>query len=89
MELGNGQFIWAWYEMLNESSKYCEEVFTDIFGKKYATTITRGQVQPKVWAKQCIKVVSLSAPFAELLEKTQDPFVSAIREPLSTKCCIS
>lgn len=37
-------------------------------------------MQPEVWAAKQEEGAALSKPFAELLQKTDDPFVSAIRE---------
>jgi 2-polyprenyl-6-methoxyphenol hydroxylase-like FAD-dependent oxidoreductase len=80
LDPGDCQFIWVWYEMLEENSEDFQEIFTDVSGKRHLTTIPRGKMQPKVWAKRRECSAALSTPFAELLEKTLDPFVSAIRE---------
>ncbi|TVY83893.1 2,6-dihydroxypyridine 3-monooxygenase [Lachnellula suecica] len=82
---GECQFIWAWYEKLDEHSDDFNENFTDISGKRHFTTVPRGKMQPKVWEKRQECGNSLNPPFAELLEKTSDPFVSAIRERQSPK----
>lgn len=80
MEPENCQFIWIWYEMLDKNSQEFQETFTDSSGKKHSTTVPRGKVDPKVWAKRQRSGAAVSVPFAELIEKTTDPFVSAIRE---------
>lgn len=66
--------------MVDEDSAEFREIFTDISGKRHSTTIPRGKMRPQVWAKKRNNGTALSAPFAELVEKTEDPFVSAIRE---------
>ncbi|KAH6679076.1 hypothetical protein B0J14DRAFT_624339 [Halenospora varia] len=80
LEAGDCQFIWIWYETIDEKSEEFQEIFTDIDGKKHSTTIPRGKMQTNVWAKKLQSATSLSTPFTELLQKTADPFVSAIRE---------
>lgn len=43
-------------------------------------------MQPSVWAKKRNRgTATLTKPFAELLEKTTDPFISAIRESAASK----
>lgn len=82
---GEGQFIWIWYEKLEEGSDAFREVFTDVHGKKHFSTIPRGKIQPEIWAKRRSFGGNLSVPFTELVEKTTDPFVSAIREFVAPK----
>ena len=80
MEPGDCQFIWVWYEMLEESSQDFIDIFTDSSGMRHLSTIPRGNIQPKVWAKKRESGAALNAAFAELVDKTSDPFVSAIRD---------
>lgn len=82
---GQCQFIWVWYEILDDGSKKFNDIFTDVSGKRHLTTIPRGTMQPSVWNKRREEDVALSAPFAELLQKTSDPFVSAVRESVGPK----
>jgi 2-polyprenyl-6-methoxyphenol hydroxylase-like FAD-dependent oxidoreductase len=85
-DAGDCQFIWVWYEKIEEDSEEFREIFIDTSGKKYLTTIPRGKMQPSVWAKKrSCGTAALTKPFAELLEKTTDPFVSAIRESAASK----
>jgi len=76
----DSQFIWVWYDKLDQDSQEFQSTFTDNSGKKHSTTIPRGKMDPKVWAKRQSSGAALSVPFAELIKKTTDPFVSAIRE---------
>ncbi|KUJ16155.1 FAD/NAD(P)-binding domain-containing protein [Mollisia scopiformis] len=85
---GEHQFIWIWYEMLEENSEEFRETFTDITGVTRLTTVPRGKMNPTVWVKRQASGATLSAPFAELLSKTSDPFVSAIRDFVSPKAVI-
>jgi 2-polyprenyl-6-methoxyphenol hydroxylase-like FAD-dependent oxidoreductase len=83
MALADSQFIWVWYDKLDEASQEFRDTFTDITGKKHPTTIPRGKVDPEVWAKRQTSGATLSVPFAELIQKTSGPFVSAIRESIT------
>lgn len=72
--------------MIEEHSDDSREIFTDISGKRHLTTIPRGKMQPSVWAKKRNQGTgNLSKPFAELVEKTTDPFISAIRDCAASK----
>ncbi|KAH8701109.1 hypothetical protein BGW36DRAFT_293049, partial [Talaromyces proteolyticus] len=86
LEPGDCQFIWVWYEMIEEDSDDLKEILTDISGKRHLTTIPRGKMQPSVWAKKRSRGTDIpSKSFAELLEKTTDPFISAIRDCAASK----
>jgi 2-polyprenyl-6-methoxyphenol hydroxylase-like FAD-dependent oxidoreductase len=80
LEPGERQFIWVWYEKVAEDSDDFRAIFTDVMGTTHQTTIPRGAMQPGIWAALQARGTALSAPFAELLAATTDPFVSAIRE---------
>jgi flavin-dependent dehydrogenase len=67
--------------MLPKDSPQFDETLTDVDGKKHNTTIPRGKIQPKVWQRLLDRQYSLSNPyFVELMEKINEPFVSAIRD---------
>lgn len=54
---------------------------TDIDGHRHRTTLPRGKVAPRNWNKQ--KTLSrkiLPPPFAEMVQKTSNPFISAIND---------
>lgn len=74
------QFIWIWYENMAEDADEYRELFTGASGKRYWTTIPRGEIQPKLWSRKRERGESLSAPFSELLAKTPDPLLSVVRE---------
>ncbi|TVY21096.1 2,6-dihydroxypyridine 3-monooxygenase, partial [Lachnellula arida] len=80
VEPGDCQFIWIWYEKLEENTKEFQETFTDVDSQKHFTTIPRGKVSPKVWERKRELGTALSKPFSELIQKTTSPFVSAIRD---------
>lgn len=61
------------------------DVFTDVTGKLHNNTIPRGFVRPDIW-EQCRGELlpCISGPFRELLQKTSNPFVTKIRDAIST-----
>ncbi|KAF2785511.1 FAD/NAD(P)-binding domain-containing protein [Melanomma pulvis-pyrius CBS 109.77] len=76
-------FVWIWYDYdrFPEDSSDFHEIMTDVDGRKHFTTIPRGRMQPKVWRSILDRKSVVSNPhFVELLEKTKEPFVSAIRD---------
>lgn len=79
----DSQFIWVWYDKMDESSQEFHDTFTDSSGKIHSTTVPRGKVDPKVWEKRQSSGKALSVPFAELIRNTTDPFVSAIRDSMT------
>jgi hypothetical protein len=72
--------------MLPSDTLAFRNAFTDIDGKKYATTVPRGKVRSEVWRQiQEDGKAALSPAFAELLAKTSNPFLSAIRDFTSSQ----
>lgn len=52
---------------------------TDSSGKKHRHTVPVGKIQERVWEKQrALASQTLPAPFAELIHKTKEPFVTSI-----------
>jgi hypothetical protein len=67
--------------MLPEQSTDFVETFTDIEGEKHSTTVPRGKVRPEIWGRVREDARTLISPaLVELLDKTDMPFVSAIRD---------
>ncbi|KAI0913937.1 FAD binding domain protein [Ustulina deusta] len=61
------------------------EFFTDIHGKQHHNTVPRGLVQPAVWERVLkSKLPQMVDPFAELLGKTERPFITKINDALCT-----
>ncbi|KAF2964495.1 hypothetical protein GQX73_g9058 [Xylaria multiplex] len=82
---------WVWYYNVAEGSPEMRNFFTDIHGKGHHNTVPRGLVQPAVWEgvlksklSQMVDPVEVVDPFAELLEKTEIPFVTKINDALCT-----
>lgn len=80
-EPNDREFVWIWYDTIPEDSPAFAEAFTDIDGKKHYSTIPRGKMEPKVWQSVLSRKDVVSNPhFADLLNHTSEPFVSAIRD---------
>lgn len=81
--VGKREFVWVWYDMLPEDSTDFLEAMTDTNGRKHSTTVPRGMMQPKIWRRvlEQKRATTVSNPyFIELFEKTEEPFISAIRD---------
>ncbi|KAI0532018.1 FAD binding domain protein [Xylaria digitata] len=76
---------WVWYYNVTEASPEMRDFFTDIHGKQHHNTVPRGFVQPAVWERVLkSKLPQMVDPFAELLGKTEMPFVTKINDALCT-----
>jgi hypothetical protein len=72
---------WVWYEKLPESSVDFAEAMTDKDGRIHRNFLPMGLMSGGVWAKQRRKGNEiLASPFAELINKTEQPFLSAIHD---------
>jgi 2-polyprenyl-6-methoxyphenol hydroxylase-like FAD-dependent oxidoreductase len=59
---------------------------TDTDGKTHRNAIPRGKIQPQVWREASTRVKQQACPFyAELLDKTSQLYVSAVRDLPNTK----
>lgn len=73
------------YYNVAEGSPELREFFTDIHGKQHHNTVPRGLVQPAVWERVLkSKLPQMVDPFAELLGKTEKPFITKINDALCT-----
>ncbi|KAI1270143.1 FAD binding domain protein [Xylariaceae sp. FL1019] len=62
------------------------EAFTDVNGDYHRQTVPRGLVRPEVWERARIHI-QVSKPFAELLAKDGNPFVTKINDAFSSHAC--
>ncbi|PQE29278.1 Monooxygenase FAD-binding protein [Rutstroemia sp. NJR-2017a BBW] len=76
---GHRQLNWIWYEVCPEDSQEYVDIMTDIDGHRYRTTLSPGKIDPKNWENQkALALRTLPKPFAEMVQKTRKPFISAI-----------
>ncbi|KAM0144605.1 hypothetical protein ACHAP3_000635 [Botrytis cinerea] len=78
---GHRQLNWVWYNQHPESSQEYIDVMTDVDGHRHRSTLPIGKVDPQKWNKQKALALSiLPEPFAEMVQKTSRPFISAIND---------
>lgn len=81
LEVGHRRMNWAWYNQCQELSPEFTEMTTDKDGRKHHNFVPLGKIQDKAWARQKSRAVRiLSAPFWELVNKTQQPGLSIIHD---------
>lgn len=73
--------MFVWYDNLPEDSPEFQETMTDINGIRHRSTVPRGKMQPQVWKRLLARNArSGNYAFGELIEKIEEPFVSAIHD---------
>ncbi|ESZ93046.1 hypothetical protein SBOR_6567 [Sclerotinia borealis F-4128] len=78
---GHRQLNWVWYTACLENSQEFVDVMTDVDGHTHRTTLPIGKVDPQNWNQQkALAQQILPAPFAEMVQKTHKPFISAIHD---------
>ena len=80
-KIGERLFNFGWYHQIPENSGEFGSIMTDARGHRHRATIPPGDMDPEVWERQKTygrKV--LAPPFAELIENTEQPFISTVRE---------
>ncbi|MCJ1438710.1 hypothetical protein MMC27_008100 [Xylographa pallens] len=81
LEPGKRLLNYVWYWNCTEGSQGLEDILTDSDGNKHHNTIPMGKMREEVWAKQKDYAHKHMAPaFAELVNKTTQPFVATVRE---------
>lgn len=84
LEPGKRLVNWVWYVNYAEGSPEHTELMTDKDGKRHHVTLPPGGVLERVWSKQKKRAVEiLPSQFAELVEKTQVPFVQGITDAIA------
>jgi 2-polyprenyl-6-methoxyphenol hydroxylase-like FAD-dependent oxidoreductase len=86
MKVGERMYNFVWYVNATEGSKELQDIMRDVNGQLHQGTVPRGLLRPEVWDAQRAKSVSQMPPcIAQLLEKTEKPFVSKIYDSTSSK----
>ncbi|KEF62662.1 uncharacterized protein A1O9_00635 [Exophiala aquamarina CBS 119918] len=82
LELGKRLVNWVWYWNFPEDSEEYKEVLTDSNGNRHRYTLpTGGHIGEEVWNRQKGRAKEVLPPqFAQLVQKTQKPFVQAITD---------
>ncbi|TGO82463.1 hypothetical protein BPOR_0826g00040 [Botrytis porri] len=78
---GHRQLNWVWYNQHPESSQEYVDLMTDIDGHRHRSTLPIGKVDPQKWVQQKVLALEiLPDPFAEMVQKTTKPFISAVND---------
>ncbi|KPI34927.1 2,6-dihydroxypyridine 3-monooxygenase [Cyphellophora attinorum] len=82
LEVGKRRVNWVWYWNVEDESQEYGDIMTDSDGGKHRFTLpTGGKMQQHVWERQKDRAKkNLPPQFAELVTKTEKPFVQAITD---------
>ncbi|OSS48929.1 hypothetical protein B5807_07073 [Epicoccum nigrum] len=84
VEPGKRLINWVWYVNYEEDSPEHVQLMTDKDGKKHHITLPPGGIQDSVWQRQKKLAKEILPPqFAELVNKTEVPFIQAITDVIS------
>jgi 2-polyprenyl-6-methoxyphenol hydroxylase-like FAD-dependent oxidoreductase len=86
LEVGKRLINWVWYCNYAQGSSEFKELMTDCDGRSHQITLPAGKINPSVWEQQKRYARgTLSPQFAEIVEKTQQPFIQAITDVTSSE----
>ena len=89
IEPGQRLLNWVWYCNYAEESPEHVELMTDKDGKRHHVTLPPGGIRDSVWERQKERAKQVLPPqFAELVERTEVPFVQAITDVLSPRAVL-
>ncbi|KAI0470035.1 FAD binding domain protein [Xylariaceae sp. FL0804] len=77
---------WVWYYNVDENAPEMAEIFTNVKGHLHQNTVPRGLIRPAVW-QRARKSLRVTKVFAELLNKTANPFITKIRDVSADRAC--
>ena len=78
---GERSFNYVWYYNCPEGSREFTEYMTDTDGHSHLNTLPVGKMRPDTWEKLKAHAREvLNPPFLELVNKTENPFISAVRD---------
>jgi 2-polyprenyl-6-methoxyphenol hydroxylase-like FAD-dependent oxidoreductase len=80
---------WVWYCNYAQDSPEHVELMTDKDGERHHVTLPPGGIQEGVWAKQkSHAAATLPSQFAELVQKTEVPFIQAITDVIAPRAVL-
>ncbi|KAH6706284.1 hypothetical protein BKA61DRAFT_660141 [Leptodontidium sp. MPI-SDFR-AT-0119] len=81
LDHGHRRYNWVWYHPLAANSPSFTEIMTDTSGIVHRNTLPAGSMNPDAWRKyKSIAMAEMCPPFADVVEKTTQPFVTAISD---------
>ena len=86
LDLKNRLRNWVWYCNYAEDSKELRDVMTDCVMNQHRFSLPRGKMREQVWKRQKNLAQELLDPHsAELIQRTEQPFIQTITEALSRR----
>ncbi|TKA63901.1 hypothetical protein B0A55_10944 [Friedmanniomyces simplex] len=86
LEPGKRLFNWVWYCNYADGSPEHEDLMMGNDGKRHAITLPVGGMKDSVWKRQQEYAAEVLPPqFAQAVQKTEQPFVQAITDVISSK----
>ncbi|TVY44005.1 2,6-dihydroxypyridine 3-monooxygenase [Lachnellula subtilissima] len=78
---GHRRYNWVWYHPVTAGSPELENIMTDTSGVVHRNTLPVGTMQPSEWAAYIVLASKVMCPpFAEMVQKTTQPFITAISD---------
>ncbi|CAL3968274.1 unnamed protein product [Diplocarpon coronariae] len=78
---GHRRYNWVWYHPIAARSQSFTDIMTDASGAVHRNTLPAGSMNPRAWENyKTIARLQMCAPFAEVVQKTSQPFVTAISD---------
>jgi 2-polyprenyl-6-methoxyphenol hydroxylase-like FAD-dependent oxidoreductase len=86
LQPGSRYYNWAWYRQYPEGSSELQHILTDKGGKVHRNTLPIGKIRAAAVDQQKALACELLAPCtAELVVKTEQPFIQAITDVISPR----
>ncbi|MCJ1394607.1 hypothetical protein MMC18_007487 [Xylographa bjoerkii] len=86
LEAGKRLVNYVWYCNYPQDSEEYRELMTDSDGHRHHTTLPAGKMRPEIWDQQKDYARRILPPqFAEIVQKTTQPFIQAITDVLSPR----
>ena len=85
LQRGHRDFNYLWYSKLPASSEAFAVALTDNENHKHRSTLPKGKMEPKVWARQMESAEYMPPAFREVCTKVKEPFISTINDCAAPK----
>ena len=86
LEAGKVRYNWVWYFPLSSNSPEFIDIMTDTNGVLHKNTLPVGTMKPSAWKPYVsLAQAEMCAPFAEIVSKAAQPFITAISEAAGSR----
>ncbi|KAF2874000.1 hypothetical protein BDV95DRAFT_487603 [Massariosphaeria phaeospora] len=90
LAVGERLVNWVWYVNYAKGSPEHTALMTDNSGKKHHVTLPPGGIRDDIWTRQKERATAVLPPqFAELVNKTEVPFIQAITDAIAPSAVLS